>query len=379
MKNPFLRLISCLIALTTLPLLFTGCLLTFSDSIISDNIGSTYTAPPEVEKKQFVYYYNQLSEKEKTYYDICLYNLQERNTKITFNGTADGLHRALYALTLDYPELYWVQGSYSGTSSGNMIGNTKTEIEISLYNVEYSEADIKAFNGRVDEIVNSIKGLPTDYDKVLAAHDFIINNCVYFQEPLKAGDTEYNYVYSAYGCLVKGIAVCAGYSSAFKVILDKLGIESEIVVGYATANHSWNCVRLDGEYYNIDVTWDDPVGYDGSSGFISYDFFCIDDESFTKTHTIKFDVELTAPTCNGTKYDYYRVNSLFLEEYSFEAVRDILISQAGKDEASVKFGSQAAYDKAVEELLDKKHITDIYTHGCTYKKNENNYIIHFSE
>ena len=58
------------------------------------------------------------------------------------------------------------------------------------------------------------------------------------------------------------------------------GIESRIIAGIADSQqHVWNIVKLDGVWYNIDLTWDDPIGSNGES-LISYDFFLKNMEDF---------------------------------------------------------------------------------------------------
>mgnify|MGYP006990155591 CR=1 FL=1 len=46
--------------------------------------------------------------------------------------------------------------------------------------------------------------------------------------------------------------------------MTQLGIPCYYCTGFAGENHAWNIIRLDDEYYNVDVTWDDttPNTYD---------------------------------------------------------------------------------------------------------------------
>lgn len=75
-------------------------------------------------------------------------------------------------------------------------------------------------------------------------------------------DTTTNDDAIAYGALVKKEAVCQGYAHAFYVLATRCGLEAYIVT---SENHAWNIVKLDdGNYYHVDVTWEDP--YDGDTG-----------------------------------------------------------------------------------------------------------------
>ncbi len=62
-----------------------------------------------------------------------------------------------------------------------------------------------------------------------------------------------------YGALVNRKAICLGYASAFQLLMDMSGVECITVVGAAFSSqedHAWNMVRLDGDWYCVDVTWD---------------------------------------------------------------------------------------------------------------------------
>ena len=96
----------------------------------------------------------------------------------------------------------------------------------------------------------------SDYEKARVLHDYIINNTEY--DTLKTeniNDTTYK-SNTAYGVLIEGHGICSGYSDTMKIFLDKLNI-----VNYKVCNdqHIWNLVSLDGEWFHLDLTWDDPV------------------------------------------------------------------------------------------------------------------------
>ena len=93
-------------------------------------------------------------------------------------------------------------------------------------------------------------------DKIKAIHDYIINNTEYdTKKSDNIKDTTYK-SNTAYGVLIQGYGICSGYSDAMKLFLDKLNI-----VNYKASNdqHIWNVVLLDGNWYHLDLTWDDPV------------------------------------------------------------------------------------------------------------------------
>lgn len=96
----------------------------------------------------------------------------------------------------------------------------------------------------------------TDLEKEIAIHDYIIYNCDYeINESLNTGD--------ARGFFNHGRVQCSGYSDVFRLLGCLSGLEIRSVDGDIvgeTGGHEWNLIRLDGLWYAVDVTWDDPVG-----------------------------------------------------------------------------------------------------------------------
>ena len=93
------------------------------------------------------------------------------------------------------------------------------------------------------------------------------------------------------------------------------GIESHVVTG--TANgiaHAWNKVKIGGSYYNLDVTWDDPVP--DVDGRITYGYFNVTDEELRRNHTWTDEL----PKAEASTYNYFQYNGLTVNNRSeFEA------------------------------------------------------------
>lgn len=144
----------------------------------------------------------------------------------------------------------------------------------------------------------------TEYETELAIHDYLLQNIAYDYENYKK-NTVPDDSYTMYGALINGIAVCQGYAYSAKLLLEMAGIEAHIVTG--TANgiaHAWNKVRIGGEYYNLDVTWDDPVP--DVKGRVTYGYFNVTDEELSKDH--KWSDNLPAAT--SMTYNYFAYNGL---------------------------------------------------------------------
>lgn len=175
-----------------------------------------------------------------------------------------------------------------------------------------------------DEVVKIlsviIKPDMTDYEKELAIHDYLVANCQYgFVEHSK------EYAFSAYGAIVQKNAVCNGYAEAMALLLNCVGVENEIMTGWGEdVLHAWNRVCLDGEWYQVDATWNDPLPDKGNS--VSHMYFNVTDDIMDDEHTWEKD---DFEACNSTEYNYYELNNYvvdytnFKSRVMFEASRNI--------------------------------------------------------
>ena len=135
------------------------------------------------------------------------------------------------------------------------------------------------------EMARQLEGY-SNYEKIIEVHDWMVENIEY-DTNLVAEEP-----YSISGALTEGRAVCEGYARAFKYIMDELNIPCVLVSGIGTnsagetESHAWNYVQLDGNWYAIDVTWDDPiiVGNGYVANDVKYRYFLRGSDSFFDSH-----------------------------------------------------------------------------------------------
>lgn len=144
-----------------------------------------------------------------------------------------------------------------------------------LVNVEftknYDEEDIKLINEEVDKVYNTLySSTDTQFNQILKFHDYIVNKAKYDTPRAENGDTTYK-SNIAYGPLFQNYAICSGYTDLMELFLEKLNIKSFKV---ATNDHVWNAVLIEDVWYNLDLTWDDPVTNTGAE-FLDHDYFMI--------------------------------------------------------------------------------------------------------
>lgn len=143
------------------------------------------------------------------------------------------------------------------------------------FQVEYATTrkQEQKLSARIDSVLKSLKLTgKSDYEKVKAIHNYIINRVSYDQTLQK---------HTAYNALINKSAVCEGYSAAAYRMFTEAGIDCRIITGWADAGaHSWNIVKVDGKWYNIDLTWDDPITSTGEQ-VLTYNYFLKNTNAFS--------------------------------------------------------------------------------------------------
>lgn len=178
---------------------------------------------------------------------------------------------AMNAFEYDNPDIFYIDISkvvlfYEVDSLGNYKIYLKNGEEYNNYliNAVNSKQEVSNYINELDLEVQQIKkeinqaNLDTDYKKILYVHDWIVNNSKY-DETLNKDNRS-----NIYGILKEKEATCGGYAKTFKYLMDKLNINCIIVQGKATNDnqteyHAWNYVEIDGKWYGVDCTWDDPI------------------------------------------------------------------------------------------------------------------------
>lgn len=97
------------------------------------------------------------------------------------------------------------------------------------------------------------------FETEAALYDWVVQNIDYGWKHADVLQETPREAYTPYGGLVDRMAVCLGYASSFQLLMEMAGMECITVVGAShasTGDHAWNMVRLDGEWYCVDATWD---------------------------------------------------------------------------------------------------------------------------
>jgi len=166
---------------------------------------------------------------------------------------------------------------YNNFTGINIYTDSLGEVDIIVSKI-YTEDMIYEINRELDKIFSVIiKDDMDTHDKILALHDYIIDNTYYeLEESENSGN--------AYGVLIEGKAQCAGYADAMAIALRRLGVKNYKVASY---RHVWNAVYLDDEWSQLDLTWDDPVVTNGGTltEAIRHKFYMIDTKTLKSYET----------------------------------------------------------------------------------------------
>lgn len=301
----------------------------------------------------YKFYYDELDDIEKHAYNEIISNVYTMPDKIRIPALGkEGLDNVFSAILADNPDLFFIGRKCYLISQG-----VYTYCSVDYYiDKETFDEQKKKLDEVCDKVISSLSDPGDEFTTELEIHNYIVKNCSYRLE-------ENEYVYSsAYGALVNGEAGCEGYSKAAKLLLDKAGIESGVVSGISTdtdgvkSGHMWNAVKVNGDFYHLDCTWDDPVSDKGKE-MLTYTYFNLSDELIAATHSgFSYDFG-----CDATAENYFvKTNSRFEtygrsdEERLVGIIADRL--NGGSREVHLCFADKKAYDNAVSELIESGRI-----------------------
>lgn len=283
-------------------------------------------------------YEDQLDDTEQKFYDIILSNAtKESNTndisnfnviltgsvvdgKIvlddkgteTLNNLGESLKKSAVAVCYDHPEYSWIltggiyfNFSYGGSGTEFTVKQVKITLCVPTFALDMSE-----MYSKINSIVSEASSYTTRYDKLKFFHDKICELTTYNTEASKissgSAPKELLYAWSPYGTFTGQSVVCEGYARAFKMLCDAANIPCALISGDGGGAHMWNAVQMnDGNWYGVDVTWDDQ---DKTVGTIDY-FFIKSSGYFSSSHD-SFPAHRPEPECgllypvlNGADYE----------------------------------------------------------------------------
>lgn len=215
----------------------------------------------------------------------------------------------------------------------------------------YRSGDASALSAKDAETLNMAKAVldeiitdgMNDFEKERAVYDWMCANIGFDSDSMTVIPESEADCDNPYGVLKYDNAVCVGYATTFRLFMQMLGIDC-MVVHDSYLSHSWNLVKLDGEWYHTDVYSDAPDG--------GYANFNLNDD--TMMNMQEWNTEFF-PASEGYEYNYAYINRVCADDaYDIPAaVREAM--DEGKPVLGVELGSDGGDADYVlaEAVLDK--------------------------
>ena len=323
------------------------------------------------------YYYNQLTDAQREVWDaleeacisLAIGNDSAKSVVVPLGNnmadmSKDELFNLLWMFKYSNPQYYFLSNSATWSSRAASIG-VYGAFQDGEARKNYTNMFCEKVNGWVAQVANAGR----EEEKVKLAHDIIADNTVY-----DSG----TYDQSAFSMVCEGRTVCAGYAAALQLLLNPNGI---LTTEVTSATHAWNNVMVHGQWYAVDVTWDD---YDWA---IYYRYYLKSDASISYTNTshgiekmwfgyvpeLKYDSVYSdngwnyySPYFTEGTYEYFTVN----DNLQLDSLYAIVLNDDDKAPSEVAYSENTYRVLNVPQGRRNVHHYDIRVHGGDWDKNE---------
>ena len=266
---------------------------------------------------------------KQDFWNAINYNLSKYKTSFSINvqnAQSNWMPARFVNLEYAYMEKIVPSGSPNGTmaisfsvtysDAGKVIAYYKNGTSIPSGN-----GNAVALQKKVASILSNASG-KSDYAKIVYFHDYIVENTAY-----KDGKN------SAFDVLVSGLGQCQGYAEAMGVLLSCAKIENRLVWAKSkitgTGTHGFNKVKLDGKWYNVDCTVDDPIP--NTPGRVKHDYLLVTDTVSKQ----RYNWETSRYPAATTSNNWHHRNNLVAKSQSELVTLIKKAIQAGDDHVSI--------------------------------------------
>ncbi len=249
------------------------------------------------------YYFSRLDDGEKNLYNKisdALLNFEPALSVHAGMGKPFNvdIEKVFYGVIFDNPVFFYLNRERVAIKQSPMY------IQLVFY-YDYGRAEAtelwERINDKLDSFVTEkIKDNMSPLAKQLEIHRYL-TSISYASAPYSKD------CFSAVGALLHRSCVCEGYAKAYKLLCDRVGIASIIVMGDGSLpdgtseRHAWNITRIDGVTAHTDATWDARYGVS------NYDYFNLCDSEILKDHSFNKN---DYPACAPNKINYFYKNGL---------------------------------------------------------------------
>lgn len=288
------------------------------------------------------YYYHQLNREEQAIYKVFYHGVMahEDIIPVPVGGELDKekFERIYMAVTRDNPLIYFLNQTTCSVAK-DMYGHYAI-----CPQYFFTREKVKEYNRKIEKVVNELVNQLnllgcSDYEKEVRIHDWICKNIKYDYEG--ADRDKLSRIIASHnilGVFAHHKAQCEGIAKAVKVLLNVVDVKCIVVTGDAEKNgnrvpHAWNIVDIDGNPYQLDVTWD--IGKSKSRRII-YEYFNLTDSLMNLEHK----PENIFPRCNKSGENYFVKNKCcfqtrygllkYIQKQYEEGKREVIFRVSGK-------------------------------------------------
>ena len=270
--------------------------------------------------------YETLTSGQKHCYRLMVEGLMRMDSQIDLKETRNyvlEIGSVWKAVELDFPEIFWVDWNKTATRSTSRVS------PVYWITREQREQRQKELDAAAAQFLSGISPFMEDYDKALQLFRRLLNAVDYDsvglarQKKIDWWKRGVDDLRTVYGALVKKQCVCVGYAVAYQYLLQSLGMEAVQRVGWKIedekSGHAWTIVKMDGEYYHVDVTHADGSNTDPQKNNSGYSMchFGVTDKEIDK---IWKPGDKRLPRCTATKCNYFVREGLYFDAFDKDRI-----------------------------------------------------------
>ncbi len=319
------------------------------------------------------FYYNTLSDVQKNIYKCVANGIKNYESNFVLQDyevvdsdtTMKDVEKSMQAFFTDHPEVFYVDNEYT-ISTKKTLFNSYVELNVTytIKTKEELDAKINEVETKINEYLSEAEG-KDGFDAELILHDKLGQKIEYFNyEKIEDVPQE---CHSIYGAFVNGKAVCDGFSKALQILLDRKGIENILVLGtLENESHAWNLVKLDDEWYNVDLTSDKAIK-DVDANIILHTYFNATTSKMETTH--KYENKEIIPQATGEKYNYYNKTNKVIKASTNFNTKFRLMLENNDNKYLLEFATEGISDvptKMVDFLSANKYNEYVSNNKITY-------------
>ena len=270
------------------------------------------------------------------------------------------MQKVYWAVRYDHCEYFWTD-SYRYEVFTNRNGEVTALYFRPQYTMDEEEQEKyqKEIEAAAAEMLSGISQDATDYEKALYVYTTLIRETEYSEE----APNNQNII----STFLNHQTVCQGYSYGAQYLLNILGVPCTTICGTADGvNHSWNLIRMDGDYYYMDVTWgeteywtamDEESEMQVQDDVINYSYFGVSDKdtNFMQRHQA-FDY-VPLPECTATQDNYFVHEGLYFDQWEPDQVGAAIRKayESGESAVFLKFADESLYAQAFTYLIEENN------------------------